>query len=152
MTQNNALFTEADVIFAYTDDQAVEDGTLIAIDGKNRVTSTVFGFLARHLQKEPPTRWPVELLTYFGSKSPEDRARAAAWGLVTTYGDEARRIYDRNIGGGIWRAKAVVANGRIRELAPEPDMPTGAADAEVRTLWLMPNEVGGLTLLFPDDY
>ena len=127
------------VIYSYTDDDAVSDGVLVALDKRDRVTRPVFDWLADNtpLGAKPPDGWPVEMLGWFGAIGTEAergaKAAALAKGLIGLHGRKAREIYEKNIGGGIWKA----------DLAP-----SGAP----RTLWLLPNELGGMTLMFPEDY
>ena len=138
------------VIYSYTDEQAREDGVLVAVSRKDRVTQAAFNFLAEHLTPRPPSQWPVDMMGYFRAKDGEDRALAAANGLISVHGPDARRIYENNIGGGIWEAWAVSKkDGALLSLfksAPTSD------EWEATKLWLIPNEMGGLTLLFPEDY
>ena len=137
------------VIYSYTDEQAREDGVLVAVTEKDRVTVTLFNFLSEHLVEGPPSRWPVDMMGYFRAKDGGDRALAATKGLIGTHGREARRIYEKNIGGGIWTATAVIAHDRIVSLEIPAHESALATDA---TIWLMPNELGGMTLMFRDDY
>lgn len=149
---NPTLFGPEDMIDTYTDREAVADGLIVGIGGANRVTRPVWEWLVEALpEREPPVEWPVELMGWFRGPTPKDRAFAAARGIVDTYGQRAREVYERNIEGGIFVAHAALGeDGRIVRLYVN-----GARVAEAtkaRKLWLIPNEVGGITLLFPEDY
>ena|SRR2546425_8956378 len=102
---------QPEIIYAYTDEQAVEDGVLVPISAGrvNRVTRTVFDQLTEQMGSSPLT------------------------GPVTNIGPLMEAI----------RA--------ILQLAPDED---GWRKLTWRgkELWLLPNEVGGITLMFPQDY
>jgi hypothetical protein len=125
----SGLFEGAEVISTYTDAQAVEDGFLVAVGNGNRVTAAAWAWLEEVAQEygggSPPANWPVSLLLWFGGNV----ALALAVGLIEVNAAAARRIYEENIGGGIW-------NGEYLG----------------KTVWLIPNELDGLTLMFPEDY
>lgn len=122
-----SLFNDAEVVSRYTDSQAVDDGILVALKDGHRVTSNVWEWMASVAdgREKPPDRWPVSLLLWFSGH----QLLAMAVGLIEVNAANARRIYENNIDGGIW-----------------------TEDHEGRTLWLIPNECGGLTLMFPEDY
>lgn len=67
---------------------------------------------------------------------------ALATGVIAREGSTARRVYDENINGGIHKVHAICQNEVLAEL--------GYAGGTV--LWILPNENGGLTLMFPEDY
>lgn len=153
------------VIHRYTDAQAVDDGFLVRLNRRDRVTRAVWDFLVEHQPggPKPPDCWPVDLMAWFGAKKPafaEDpvavrmyhdiRAKALASGLIGAHGQAARRVYEQNIGGGIWRAQALVEGGVIQGLHVRGGGKGHSGEA-FTTLWLMPNDQGGLTLLFPED-
>ncbi len=99
------------VIFEYTDRQAVEEGVLVPVSGEggvNRITRAVFDYFTGRIGTSPITG-PV---TNIG---PLTNAIRAMLGIKAD-GDGWRR--------GTYRGKE---------------------------LWLLPNEIGGLTLLFPED-
>jgi hypothetical protein len=88
------------------------------------------------------------------------KALALAKGLIGSEELTARRIYENNEGGGIH--KVFVATGATGEIVgispieiPRDDAgnlgwkPNGSPTT---TLWLLPNELGGITLLLPEDY
>jgi len=142
-------FEGAEVVSEYTDKQALEDGVLVALSTQNRTTCAVYGWLTKVTTKwehKPPSNWPVEMLSFFGSKTPEYRAVIMARSLLVYHDKAARRVYDENIGGGIWKAVYHDTGHRLAVHA-ENDAPAGGT-----VLWILPNEIGGLTLMFPDDY
>jgi len=103
---------DANVIYSYTDRQAVEDGVLVPVDGEgqvNRVTRAVFDHFTESMGSSALTG-PViditplkEVIREILRASPDEDG----WRKLTWQGKE---------------------------------------------LWLVPNEVRGLTLMFPDDY
>lgn len=105
-----------EVVSTYTDAQAVEDGVLVAVSGAHRVTRAAWEFIVE--------RTPI------GEQIERDKA-AHDFCVELINRDEAiaRRVYDENIGGGIY---CVWVDGR--------------------KMWLMPNENGGMSLMFPEDY
>ena len=99
------------VIYAYTDGQALEDGVLIEVNcAVNRVTRAVFDHFARPMGIEPAsglmqfdfTPVTAAIRSVLGVAHDED-----GWRKITYEGKE---------------------------------------------LWLVPNEVRGLTLMFPEDW
>ena len=99
------------VIFAYTDTQALDDGVLVAIryGPVNRVTRAVFDHFTASMGSSPVT------------------------GPVTDVGRLMRAV-----------------ETMLRLEADGDGWRTGSYDG--KTLWLTPNEVGGLTLMFPEDW
>lgn len=98
-------------IYTYTDEQAVEDGVLVAIAGPdrvNRVTRAVFDYFTQPMGSSPVTG-PVT--------------------NISPLMDAIRAVLQAEIEDG-WRI----------------------ATYQDRVLWLVPNEVGGHTLMFPEDY
>jgi hypothetical protein len=161
MTTENP-FENAHVVSVYTDAQAVDDGVLVAINPRDRVTRAVWDYLTRTtpMTAKPPNRWPVDLMTWFrapAGDSRDSRALALAKGLIGTYQRQARKVYDENIGGGIFCLYALTKLDQLAELSEtEPNDEAHAVNNfegnETSKLWLIPNENGGVTLLFPDDY
>ena len=155
-----------EVISTYTDAQAVDDGTLVAVTPKDRVTSALWGFMAEHLDDTPPAGWPVGLMDYATARSKADglaevglrRALAAARGLIDVNRQQATRIYEENIGGGIWTGYIQQGAGDVITGFDLTDSLTSiGGDGRThsvgdRRVWLIPNEQGGLTLMFPEDY
>ena len=99
------------VIFAYTDAEALDDGVLVAIrcGSVNRVARAVFDHFTTSMGSSPVTG-PVTDVT---------RLMRAIESMLKLEADTDG-----------WR--------------------TGSYDG--KTLWLTPNEVGGLTLMFPEDW
>jgi hypothetical protein len=115
------------VVFRYTDAQAVEDGVLVKTGKTDRVTRPVFEWFAECASVSPE----------MGQAERDSWADVQSSALISKYGDRARKVYDENIGGGILKIRM------CREFG---------SSSSARTLWLMPNENGGLTLMFPEDY
>lgn len=166
--ENDSVFGE--VISSYTSQQAVEDGALVAVTEQDMVTRSVWNWLtaATPMTSQPPSCWPVDMMGWFlaGSISQKDAAKmitkhgleaqakyeqqvrdkkalALAIGLIGTHSRNARRIYENNEGGGIWTGWAVVTQGIIVAF----NEASGS-----QKVWLIPNEQGGVTLMFPEDY
>ena len=133
------------VIYSYTDEQAREDGVLVAVSRKDRVTQAFWAWLTEEVQTwdSPPVRWPIELFGFCRAKTADDKALATVAGLLDTFRREATRIYEQNIGGGIWERYYEPQARMLLDKKPGLDH---------KTLWLIPNELGGVTLLFPEDY
>lgn len=167
-----SLFTPEDVISTYTDAEACDDGVLIAINPKDRVTRTVWEWMIEKAPKtaQPPSRWPVDMMGWFGATSikkadaqkliakhgkdaqrileqivADRKAAALSRGLISTNRQQATRTYNENINGGIHKAHALENNGHIESLTDNSSLVN-------TTLWLVPNENGGITLMFPEDY
>jgi len=98
------------VIFSYTDAEALADGVLVSVDASpvNRVTRAVFDHLAPQL---------------------EFRGRGPLFDLSSLRGAISAVLALKPDEGG-WRRGSY----------------------EGKELWLVPNEVEGLTLMFPEDY
>ncbi len=113
---------EFKIISTYTDAQAVDDGVLVAVAAKDRVTRTVWEYLC--------SRVPLDNVAPDGIDAKRhDYALFTSGRMVGNNALEARRVYEQNIGGGIF---TLIEHGR--------------------KFWIMPNELGGLTLMFPEDY
>jgi len=122
---------EWEVVSTYTDAQAVEDGVLVAISKTDRVTAAAFEYLRESMPVERiAADLPVELLDARRDCFAVGKARL--W--LAENDAEARRVWEQNIDGGIFK------------LHPN------SLTTETRDLWIVPNEVGGLTLMFPEDY
>jgi hypothetical protein len=160
MTQPNTHDGDTfELISTYTDAEAVEDGNLIEINDKDRATRAVWDFA---LNTVPEGLWPPRENAKPASE-PDAEAVVAQRVLdmcrhiVEDYGPEATRVYRENVGGGIWKGKLLVVGKKIVALAPWPaseDWPeeTGNVDLWHRSLWLLPNEIGGMTLMLTEDY
>ena len=99
----------SNVIFEYTDRQAVEDGVLVSVNGPgkvNRVTRAVFDRFTEEMDNNGLATDITVLMTVI------------------------RAIADIDPDEDGWRTGKYVD----------------------RDLWLVPNEVGGFTLMFPSDY
>lgn len=139
------------IVSTYTDAEAIEDGTLVALNKKDRVTRALFDFLVEFAPADarPPADWPVEMLRWFRARDRDDKAIAMAGGLIGKYERQAKKVYEENIGGGIFQVWAVVDTKRAKlNCLLEADPNLGGA----RKLWLIPNENGGITAMFPEDY
>ncbi len=135
---------EFEVISSYSDSQAVEDGILVAITGRDRVTVACWAWIRDNLPSEgsPPDRWPVDLMGWCTG----DKTLAATRGLIGSFDDMARRAWDAKDLLTLY-VQTMVNSGTITGVfTDEPD-----DDAHTR-LWLIPNENGGVTLMFPEDY
>jgi hypothetical protein len=159
---------QLEVISTYTDAEAVEDGMLVELERCHRATRPLWEYLVEHLPTDgqPPNRWPVSLLHWFGSAGTDAhrqlRTKAALIGLLGTHGTEARRVDAENIGGGIFTGyiinhpetgviTAFEVDSSNRKLGRPRNTPR-EDDPHRRRIWIMPNELGGLTVMFPEDY
>jgi hypothetical protein len=172
-------FNDSDVISRYTDAQAVDDGILIAITPKDRVSIGVWSSFKEHAPKDsqPPSCWPVDLMGWFQATKiskteaqkliakygtdaqaefdkaiKERKALAMARGIVGSHGRQAKRMFDENIDGGIYKLYAILSypeSDTFTELCM-PQSPHSTFSSV--TLWLISNENGGVTLMLPEDY
>jgi hypothetical protein len=176
------MFTEKDVISRYSDNDAVDDGVLVAIGARDRVTRTVWEALAERAPagSKPPNRWPVDMMGWFQAeniKKPEalaliakygaeegqkklnqiiaDRkALALSKGIVSTHGRQAVKVYEENTDGGIYKLYATVGESGKFESLETVTLTNGEGTScnLLPPFWLLPNENGGITLMFPEDY
>lgn len=183
MANQENPFEGFEVISEYTDQNATEDGVLIKLGQRNRITRAAFIFLTKFVNianAESPTNWPVEMMGWFKASGitvkktkssaklsvnlevltaegrakleqaiRDKRAVALAVGLIGKYERQARIQYDQNTGGGIFKIAPIITNGVFTKLG-EPGVDAAAPVEE--PFWLLPNEVGGMTLMFPSDY
>jgi hypothetical protein len=65
--EERPIFGPDDVISTYTDRQAIEDGILVAINERDRVTRTVWEYLVTKQPggSQPPSNWPVAMMGWF---------------------------------------------------------------------------------------
>jgi hypothetical protein len=138
-------------ISTYSDNDAGEDGTLVAINAKDRVTRPVWDWLESTVDMKnpkPPSCWPVDLFGFFGAKKPADRALAMCRGIIENNRREAMRVYEQNIGGGIFTLWVLTHKGKgSKPLGISATQQPG----EPMRLWFVPNGAG-LTMMFPEDY
>lgn len=134
----------SDVISTYTDQEAVNDGVLVSLGSKDRVTSTVYHFLLARVSKRVPLQWPLEphaKSAYEVISDPDMRVLMLCTALVRHYGPIAKKVYDD---GNLWHAYLDASGSDINAIRP--------GTKEGLQLWIMPNELGGLTIMFPEDY
>lgn len=171
--ESNNPFQDAEVISTYTDGEAVADGILVAISKQDRVTSAVWSWLTAKAPDKPPNCWPVDLMGWFratpdkkqalallvkygaedGQKRlnqmiRDNKALAMSKGLLGTHASAARRTYEQNTDGGIYKLYALANLDKIDGLAVTDPGP----NCYSWILWILPNENGGVTLMFPEDY
>jgi hypothetical protein len=123
---------EDDVIYSYGDDVAVEDGILVAVSKIDRVTIAAWVWLE------------AQLATHHGDEVPDDEPRATATTWIAEHRKRAAEVWNENIGGGVFQLAYDSKAMRVIAIDPHDEM-SGS-------LWLIPNEVGGMTLMFPSDY
>jgi len=131
-------------IYAYTDETAVEDGFLVPLNNRDRITRAAYVALAKaaEFQTNPPNYWTVDLFGYCRAKTGEARALAMAGGLV----DVNRHTVERD-GGPLAFYAIRSATGYVRLVEVEP-----ADAATFDTYWLEANERGGVTVMLPGDH
>jgi len=115
-------FDSFEVVSQYTDAQACDDGFLVAIAAKDRVSRAVWDYLCSRVPLDNVKPEDIDAKRH-------DHALFTSGRMVSQNALEARRVYEQNIGGGIFT---------LIELG--------------RKFWIMPNELGGVTLMFPEDY
>lgn len=160
MTQPNTHNDDTfEVISTYTDAEAIADGNLIEINKKDRATRAVWDFMKGRLSLA--IRRPGQVADPAPSLIGDDARAKLAFdmisGIVRDYGPPAAHVYNENLDGGIWKAKLIMLGDDIIALAPWPaskDWPEETNNIKLWSvsLWLMPNEIGGMTLMFPEDY
>ncbi len=138
MTEQGGFWDDAVVVHTYTDGEAVEDGVLVAVSETDRVTRAAWEWLRERMgpAEQPPAEWVIDLGTWVAGSAMVDagqradlRAASAARGVIGTNEAQARKVYEENIGGGIF-----------------------TFEHSGMTFWLIPNELGGITMMFPEDY
>ncbi len=144
-----------EVISQYGDQQALSDGVLVAVTDTDRCTRTLFEDLAQWLpDDQPPNRWPIDLLTWCrGKQDGPTRAMSACKGLCAT----SKLAVSQAEGSAVkrWfilanREKDRLAVPVIRTLIEHE--PTEDQQPSATTIWLLPNERGGVTMMYPSDY
>ena len=119
MKQIGGPFDGFEIVSTYTDAQACDDGVLVPIAAKDRVTRAVWDYLCSREHVNPGE----------SEDKRHDYALFTSGRMIGQNAFEARRVYEQNVDGGIFT---------LIELG--------------RKMWIMPNELGGLTLMFPEDY
>ena len=140
---------------------------------KDAVTRSVWEYLTAKAPKDsrPPCEWPVEMMGWFRAEAikredalkliaehgkdgaqakfreiiADRKALALASGLIGRDSSTAKRVYENNEDGGIHKIFVADNDNEIIGLLRQ-EMPG------ITTLWLIPNELGGVTLMFPEDY
>ena len=122
-------FKDSDVVFKYTDGEAVDDGVLKRFltpqgrDTRHRITANAYEQLTEHHKPAYPQYTEADFMRFY---------LAELLPLVP----EAVRVYEKNIGGGI--------------LKTDYDFRVTKQEGDV--LWYIPNEIGGITMMKPEDY
>ena len=124
-----------DVIYSYGDEQAVEDGVLVAVSKIDRVTIAAWVWLEAQIAAD------------HGGEVPDDEPRATATAWIAEHGKRAAEVWNENIDGGVFQLRTGYEGNTWRSFHA-----TDEAEADITHLWLIPNEVGGMTLMFPSDY
>ena len=122
--QNENPFEGFEVVSRYTDEQAVDDGVLVSLSLKDRVTRAVWEFFCSIAPVDEKTQ-----SEYIVNAARDSFARTESAHYLNLHGARAREVYEKNIGGGIFKL-----------------------DYSNHIMWIIPNELGGLTLMFPEDY
>lgn len=120
------------IISTYTDEEALLDGVLWSVTHTDRMTSN----LAVQLEN----------LANVDNSTIIDYARR--W--LATYGASARRIYHYNLEGGIWAGNIYLSPLGDLQLEASPGLSSQPTNG--LRVWILPNELGGLTLMLPEDY
>lgn len=128
-------------IFTYTSAEAVEDGVLVAVTKRDCVTRSVWDHLVSKVPSAPPDFWPVELMGFCRAKNADDKVLAMTRALIAS---ESAQAIAKDNAGGMFEIHTIESVNEIKGIAREAH-PSG------RTMWLRPNEVGGVTLMFPED-
>ena len=166
------LFGE--VISSYSTADAVEDGVLVPITKHDLVTRTVWEWLVEHtpMDSQPPC-WPVEMMGWFRAGSVTQKE---ALKYIAKYGKEAQEKYERQVrdNKALALAKGLIGSNARQAMQAEERGDTLMLYAQLRdvgayvqkhiiaslgdkytpncqTMYLRPNEVGGVTLMFPED-
>lgn len=132
-----------DVIYEYTDEQAILDGVLVPFSRKDRVSQTILGELASLVPAEPPANWPIDLMGWLRADDNEGKAAAMLRGLLLSYrGRVLAHPHHRVV------LHALLHPGGVRELLER--VPT-KDDVHVLQMILAENELGGITAMLPED-
>lgn len=148
MTDHSPLFTPDDLIHQHTDEDALSDGYIVAVNKEDRMTTAVFGFLsesAAAIDGPPPNRWQVPMVDWFTAKEPDGKALALAKGFIEAHRREALQSEPPADFYTAYFLKD--ESGRLIGYCN-----TSLGDNATK-VWLVPNgETGGVTLMFPEDY
>lgn len=151
------------VISQYTDHEALEDGALVAVTDRDRCTCALFEDMAELLPSDqPPQCWPIDLMTWCnGKQDGPTRAMSACKGLIgreshavrRADGDPVRFFYSVRNYEETKRGRPISVP-HISNLIELRNGDTVAADETngAKVLWLLPNELGGVTMMYPSDY
>jgi hypothetical protein len=139
--REGTIWEDAEIVSRYTDSDAVEDGILVDLDRDgHRVTRALWEWAAAGIaeRKEagayaPPDRVPVDLMDWLAG----NETRAMFRGLIGTHWPRAAKVWEENLDGGI---HSLVLRDLVRPLG------------DTVTVWFVPNELGGITAMFPEDY
>ncbi|OLE84817.1 MAG: hypothetical protein AUF76_02380 [Acidobacteria bacterium 13_1_20CM_2_65_9] len=118
------------MVFSYTDDQAVVDGILKRFlssqgrDMRHRITANAYEQLTEHHRPAYPQYTEADFMRFCLNELP----RACALKAV--------RVYEKNIGGGILKT----------------DCDFQVTNASEDALSYIPNEIGIITIMKPEDY
>ena len=154
---------ELDLIHAYTDENALEDGVIVAITKKHRATNGVFVYQGEHAPEGdngPPQNWPVPLLEWMAAKTDNQKAMALARGFIEGHTGHAERCNGDLIvdcitnpqtdkivsveldAAQMGRTAVAIADQQRRHAEGRPG----------RRMWMLKNECDGYTLMFPEEY
>ena len=118
-----------DVVFSYTDEQAIDDGVLNPFltpqsrDTRHRITANAYHELTEHHRPVYPNYTEQDFMRFYLAE-------------LLPLAPEAFRVYEKNIGGGI--------------LKTDDDFQITNQERDV--VWYVPNDVGGVTMMKPEDY
>jgi hypothetical protein len=160
-------------ISVYTTEQAVEDGFLVAVTPRDVATRSVWEWLKEKtpMDSKPPDCWPVDMMGWFRAGGISQKAAAK---LIAQHGLEAQAKYEEQvrhdkalalcrglIGSNSRQAIKAEESGQIFEIYADENATTILGIKSVpredkhtppyRVMYLRPNEVGGVTLMFPED-
>jgi len=131
--------------YEYGDGQAVEDGVLARITIKDRATAAVWRMVQSAVEERP---------TDHGNTL----AIIQSW--IDANQERAHSVWDNNIDGGVLKLRKVPSTLEVEQTEmrlgyTEKDfrvIPVPVGEARKDDMWLIPNELGGVTLMFPSDY
>ena len=162
-------------ISVYTAQQAAEDGVLVPVSPRDAVTRTAWEWIVEHtpMDAEPPSCWPVDMMGWFraGSISKQDALK-----MIAKHGKEAQQKYEQQVRDNktLALSRGLIARDsraatraeeagqiftlyvRLKDIGAYVQQHIIASlDREpspnCQTMYLRPNELGGVTLMFPED-